>query len=52
MRKRTPMEIDDEARLWKNLIRTVLLRDKGIDTLVRSNPDFTINGYNEALQNV
>lgn len=50
MRKRTPMEIDDEARLWKNLIRTVLLRDKGIDTLVRSNPDFTINGYNEALR--
>ena len=30
MRKRTPMEIDDvKHRLWKNLIRTVLLRDKG-----------------------
>ena len=49
MRKRTPMEIDDEARLWKNIMRTVLLRDKGIDTLIHSNPEFTINGYNEAL---
>ena len=49
MRKRTPMEIDDEARLWKNIIRTVLLRDKGMDTLIHSDPDFTINGYNEAL---
>ena len=49
MRKRTPMEIDDEARLWKNIMRTVLLRNKGIDTLIHSNPEFTINGYNEAL---
>lgn len=48
-RKRTPQEIDDEARLWKTLMRTVILRDKGIDTLIRTNPDFTINGYNEAL---
>jgi N utilization substance protein B len=49
MRKRTVMEIDDEARLWKTVMRTVLLRDKGIDSLIHSNPDFTLNGYNEAL---
>lgn len=49
MRKRTPMEIDDEARLWKNLMRTVILRDKGVDTLIHSDPEFTLNGYNEAL---
>lgn len=48
-RKKTQPEIQDESVMWKTIFTTVLLRDNQLMDLLKSDPDFTIVGYEQAL---
>lgn len=48
-RKKNAPEIQDEVAMWKTIFLTVLLRDPQLTELIKSNPDFTHVGYEQAL---
>lgn len=48
-RKKTQPEIQDEVAMWKAIFSTVLLRNQQLTDLIKSNPEFTHVGYDQAL---
>lgn len=48
-KKRNP-EIKDDMEMWRAVINTVILREPLFEQAARLNPDFTVKGFEQAMQ--